>query len=206
MSHDHDHDGVHSHVHETSAGAANRVKALVAELEGAGVLTEPRLDAIVESFLQHGQPANGSRIVARAWVDPAFRARLLADGNAAVAELGFDLKHWAPVKLRVVANEPTRHNVIVCTLCSCYPLALLGPAPTWYKSDAYRSRAVRDPRGVLAEFGTHLDDAVEVTVWDSTAEVRYMVLPMRPAGTENAGEDELAALVTRNGLVGTALV
>jgi nitrile hydratase subunit alpha len=195
-----------SHVHETSGNTANRVKTLVAALEAAQVLTERDLDAAVESFLTHAQPANGARIVARAWVDPAFRARLLADGNAAVAELGIDLTHWAPVRLRVVANEPGTHNLIVCTLCSCYPLALLGPSPTWYKSDAYRSRAVRDPRGVLAEFGTQLGDDVAITVWDSTAEVRYMVLPERPAGTEHASEDTLAALVTRNGLIGTALV
>jgi nitrile hydratase subunit alpha len=195
-----------SHVHETSGNTANRVKTLVAALEAAQVLTERDLDAAVESFLTHAQPANGARIVARAWVDPEFRARLLADGNAAVAELGIDLTHWAPVRLRVVANEPGTHNLIVCTLCSCYPLALLGPSPTWYKSDAYRSRAVRDPRGVLAEFGTQLGDDVAITVWDSTAEVRYMVLPQRPGGTEDASEDALAGLVTRNGLIGTAPV
>ena len=196
----------HGHVHESSAGASNRVKALVAALEAARVLTERELDAAVESFLMHAQPANGARIVARAWVDDTFRTRLLADGNAAVAELGIDLAHWAPVKLRVVANEPRRHNLIVCTLCSCYPLALLGPSPTWYKSEAYRSRAVRDPRGVLAEFGTQLGDDVAITVWDSTAELRYLVVPMRPPGTEGASEAQLAALVTRNGLIGTALV
>jgi nitrile hydratase len=195
-----------SHVHETSAGASNRVKALVAALEAAHVLTEEQLDATVESFLIHAQPGNGARIVARAWVDEGFRARLLADGNAAVAELGIDLAHWAPVKLRVVANEPGKHNLIVCTLCSCYPLALLGPSPSWYKSDAYRSQAVRDPRGILAEFGTQLAADVEITVWDSTAEVRYLVLPQRPAGTGGASEEELRALVTRNGVIGTALV
>ena len=195
-----------SHVHETSASAATRVKALVAALEEAQVLTERDLDASVESFLERAQPANGARVVARAWVDPDFRERLLADANAAVAELGVDLSHWAPVKLRAVANEPGQHNLIVCTLCSCYPLALLGPSPTWYKSDAYRSRAVRDPRGILAEFGTTLGDEVAITVWDSTAEVRYIVLPQRPSGTEGATEDELRALVTRNGLIGTALV
>jgi len=195
-----------SHVHETSGSAANRVKALVATLEAAGVLTERDLDASVESFLERAQPANGARIIARAWVDPSFRERLLADGNAAVEELGVDLSHWAPVKLRVVANEPGNHNLIVCTLCSCYPLALLGPSPAWYKSDAYRSRAVRDPRGVLAEFGTRVDDGDAITVWDSTAEVRYMVLPQRPHDMRDAGEDELRAIVTRNGLIGTALV
>ncbi|MEA2787065.1 MAG: nitrile hydratase subunit alpha [Candidatus Eremiobacteraeota bacterium] len=195
-----------SHVHETSADSSNRVKALVAALEAAEVLTERELDFAVESFLARAQPANGARIVARAWVDDAFRARLLADGNAAVAELGIDLAHWAPVKLRVVANEPGKHNLIVCTLCSCYPLALLGPSPAWYKSEAYRSRAVRDPRGVLAEFGTQLAADAEITVWDSTAEVRYLVVPERPAGTAGASEAQLAELVTRNGLIGTALV
>ncbi|HEV2740248.1 MAG TPA: nitrile hydratase subunit alpha [Candidatus Elarobacter sp.] len=195
-----------SHVHEASANSSNRVKSLVAALEAAHVLTERDLDAAVESFLINAQPANGARIVARAWVDNDFRTRLLADANAAVAELGIDLAHWAPVKLRAVANEPLQHNLIVCTLCSCYPLALLGPSPSWYKSESYRSRAVRDPRGVLAEFGTQLSDDVEITVWDSTAEVRYMVLPMRPAGTEDASEAQLAALVTRNALIGTALV
>ncbi|HZY96597.1 MAG TPA: nitrile hydratase subunit alpha [Candidatus Cybelea sp.] len=196
----------HSHVHEESAGASNRVKALVAAFEAANVFTERDLDAAIETFLEHAQPANGARIVARAWIDPEFRARLLADGNAAAAEVGIDLKHWAPVKLRVVANEPGRHNLIVCTLCSCYPLAVLGPSPTWYKSDAYRSRAVRDPRGILREFGTVLPDDTEITVWDSTAEVRYLVLPQRPAGTENATEEELRTLVTRNGMIGTAVV
>ena len=195
-----------SHVHETSADSSNRVKALVAALEAAQVLTERELDFAVESFLARAQPGNGARIVARAWLDDAFRARLLADGNAAVAELGIDLTHWAPVKLRVVANEPGKHNVIVCTLCSCYPLALLGPSPAWYKSEAYRSRVVRDPRGVLAEFGTQLGGDVEITVWDSTAEVRYLVIPERPAGTDGASEAQLAELVTRNGLIGTALV
>ncbi|HEY4439383.1 MAG TPA: nitrile hydratase subunit alpha [Candidatus Elarobacter sp.] len=182
------------------------MKTLVAELEGAGLLTESALDATIESFLTHASPANAARAIARAWADPAFRTRLLADGNAALAELGIDLAHWAPVKLRVVANEPQRHNLIVCTLCSCYPIALLGPSPSWYKSAAYRSRAVRDPRGVLAEFGTVLGDDVEIVVWDSTAEVRYLVLPQRPAGTETLDEAALAALVTRNGMIGTATV
>jgi nitrile hydratase len=195
-----------SHVHQTSGSAANRVKTLVAALEHAGVLTERRLDDSVAAFLSHAQPATGARIVARAWVDAGFRSRLLADANAAVAEVGIDLAHWAPVKLRVVPNEPGRHNLIVCTLCSCYPLALLGPSPTWYKSEAYRSRAVRDPRSILAEFGTQLPADVEITVWDSTAEVRYLVLPQRPAGSAGASEDALAALVTRDGLIGTALV
>jgi len=152
-----------SHVHGTSADASNRVKSLVAALEGAHVLAERDLDAAVETFLLNAQPANGARIVARAWLDDAFRTRLLADGNAAIAELGIDLAHWAPVKLRVVANEPHMHHLIVCTLCSCYPLALLGPSPSWYKSEAYRSRAVRDPRGVLAEFGTQLSHGTAIS-------------------------------------------
>jgi nitrile hydratase len=131
---------------------------------------------------------------------------LLDDANAAIGELGIDLSHWAPVKLRVVENTPRLHNLIVCTLCSCYPIALLGPSPSWYKSEAYRARAVRDPRGVLAEFGVSLPPDVRIAVWDSTAEARYMVLPQRPADTEKMSENELAALVTRNGLIGTALV
>jgi nitrile hydratase subunit alpha len=195
-----------SHAHDTSASTANRVKALVAALEDAHVLTERELDEAVESFLVHAQPANGARVVARAWCDAAFRERLLADANATVAELGIDLSHWAPVTLRVVANEPGRHNLIVCTLCSCYPIALLGPSPSWYKSDAYRARAVRDPRSVLAEFGTHLPPETTITCWDSTAGLRYLVLPMRPPGTENATEAELQTLVTRNGMIGTAHV
>ncbi|HEX3550416.1 MAG TPA: nitrile hydratase subunit alpha [Candidatus Elarobacter sp.] len=195
-----------SGAHESSASAANRVKALVAAFESAGVLSEASLDAAVERFLERAQPANGARLVAHAWTDDAFRARLLADGNAAAAELGIDLSHWAPVMLRVVENTPACHNVVVCTLCSCYPLALLGPSPSWYKSEAYRSRAVRDPRGMLAEFGTFVPREVEVTVWDSTAEVRYLVLPRRPAGTDGAGEEQLRALVTRNGMIGTAFV
>jgi nitrile hydratase subunit alpha len=144
-------------------------------------------------------------LVARAWVDPAFRARLLADANAALDELGIDMTHWAKVKLRAVENTERVHNVIVCTLCSCYPVSLLGPSPTWYKSLAYRSRVVREPRAVLAEFGVELDPSIDVRVWDSTAELRYMVLPRRPEGTAELGEAALAALVTREGLIGTAL-
>jgi len=165
---------------------------------------ESELDAVVENFLLHATPANGKRVVARAWIDAAFKARLLDDAGAAVEELGIDMSHWAPVKLRAVENTPRRHNLIVCTLCSCYPIALLGPSPAWYKSEAYRSRAVRDPRGVLAEFGVTLPEDVEVRVWDSTAELRYLVIPEQPAGTEELSEDELAALVTRNGMIGTA--
>ena len=142
-------------------------------------------------------------MAARAWTDEQYRDLLLADGNAAAAELGFDGLTYA---LRVVANSENVHNVIVCTLCSCYPVSLLGPSPGWYKSFAYRSRTVREPRSVLAEFGLTLADTVEISVWDSTSEARYMVLPSRPAGTGGLAADELTALVTRNGLIGTALV
>jgi nitrile hydratase len=192
--------------HEQSAAASGRVKALVGELERRGITSESELDAIVESLLAGARPYNGYRVVARAWIDPSFKTRLLADANAAVAELGIDLSHWSPVRLRVVENTPATHNIIVCTLCSCYPIALLGPSPPWYKSEAYRARAVRDPRGVLAEFGVTLPAATSVAVWDSTAEARYMVLPMRPPGTAGRSESDLATLVTRNGLIGTALV
>lgn len=196
----------HTHNHEESAEVSRRVKQLAGRLECAGIVTESELDGIVERFLLNARPENGYRIVARAWRDPSFKARLLDDANAAIGELGIDLSHWAPVKLRVVENTPRLHNLIVCTLCSCYPIALLGPSPSWYKSEAYRARAVRDPRGVLAEFGVSLPPDVRIAVWDSTAEARYMVLPQRPADTEKMSENELAALVTRNGLIGTALV
>jgi nitrile hydratase subunit alpha len=142
-------------------------------------------------------------MVARAWSDPQYRDLMLSDGTAAAAELGFDRLGY---QLQVVANTETTHNVIVCTLCSCYPVSLLGPSPGWYKSFAYRSRTVREPRAVLAEFGLTLSDDVGISVWDSTSEARYMVLPARPAGTRELAADELAALVTRNGLIGTALV
>ncbi|HZY99799.1 MAG TPA: nitrile hydratase subunit alpha, partial [Candidatus Baltobacteraceae bacterium] len=181
-------------------------KRLVAELERRDVLRESALDDVVDTFLLNATPANGKRAVARAWSDASFRARLLEDAGEAVAEIGIDMSHWAPVKLRAVENTAERHNLIVCTLCSCYPIALLGPSPTWYKSEAYRSRAVRDPRGVLAEFGITLVPEVQIAVWDSTAETRYIVIPMRPSATETFSEDELAALVTRNGMIGTALV
>jgi nitrile hydratase len=196
----------HAHDHERSAAISNRVKRLVSELERRDLVRESALDGIVENFLLHATPANGKRVVARAWVDAAFKERLLDDASAAVAELGIDMSHWAPVKLRAVENTPHRHNLIVCTLCSCYPIALLGPSPTWYKSEAYRSRAVRDPRGVLAEFGVTLAPGVDIAIWDSTAETRYVVVPARPSDTERLSEDELAALVTRNGLIGTALI
>lgn len=192
--------------HEHSAAVSNRVKALVRRLERAGVTSERELDESVERFLLNSRAENGYRMVARAWCDPEYKVRLLADGNAAAAELGIDLSHWAPVQLRVVENTAHVHNAIVCTLCSCYPIALLGPSPAWYKSQAYRAKMVREPRATLREFGVELPQDVEIAVWDSTAGARYMVLPRRPAHTDGLSEARLAALVTRNGLIGTALV
>ena len=200
----HSHERGHSHNHESSAGSSKLVKTLVAELEHRGIVTEQELDAKVEAYLLHAHPGNGQRVIARAWVDPEFRARLLQEPNAAMESLDIDFSHWANVAMRVVENTPEQHNVIVCTLCSCYPVALLGPSPTWYKSEAYRSAVVRDPRAVLAEFGYTLPDSTKITVWDSTADVRYLVLPMRPPSTEKLSEEELAARVTRNGMIGTA--
>lgn len=196
----------HTHDHERSAAASQRVTSLIAHLDKRGVVSESRLAQTVETFLLRATPANGKRLIARAWVDPAFKERLLADANAACDELGIDLSHWAPVTLRAVENTGRIHNLIVCTLCSCYPIALLGPSPRWYKSEAYRSAAVRNPRGVLAEFGVTLPYDVEIHVWDSTADVRYLVLPLRPAGSERLSEDELAERVTRNAMIGTALL
>jgi nitrile hydratase subunit alpha len=183
--------------------AAARARRLEERLIAAGLTSDDEIDEFLTRLYTHASPVNGARMAARAWTDPAYRELLLSDGDAAAAELGFDGLTYA---LRVVANTETTHNVIVCTLCSCYPVSLLGPSPGWYKSFAYRSRTVREPRAVLAEFGVSLPDSVRVSVWDSTSEARYMVLPMRPAGTGALGADELAALVTRNGLIGTALV
>lgn len=201
---EHDHD--HGHDHADSAVMSARVNRLIAQLERRGLLSEADVDVYVERFLAQAQPANGYRVIARAWSDPAFKARLLENGNAAVAELGFDMSRAWTVQLRVVENTPQRHNVIVCTLCSCYPISLLGVPPKWYKSEAYRSRVVYDPRAVLAEFGVELPSDVEIRVWDSTSEVRYMVLPQRPAGAENLSEEQLAQLISPNALVGTALI
>jgi nitrile hydratase len=185
---------------------AVRVRRLEERLIGAGLTSDDELDDIIGQVLS-GSPANGARVVARAWVDPAFRERLLADANRALDELGLSMSTGPrPQRLTVVANTPTTHNVLVCTLCSCYPIGLLGPSPSWYKSEAYRSRVVREPRAVLAEFGLVLPEATEIVVHDTSAESRHMVLPMRPEGTADLGEAELAALVTREGLIGTAAV
>ena len=186
------------------ASISRRVRRLETLLEEKGVVTAGAVDEVLDAFLAGASPANGARVVARAWTDEAYRARLLTDGTDAVRELGF--MDGSFQRLRVVENTDATHNVIVCTLCSCYPLPLLGPSPGWYKSEAYRSRVVREPRSVLAEFGLQLPTTTDITVWDSSAETRYMVLPLRPEGTESLAEDELAALVTRNALIGTAAV
>jgi nitrile hydratase len=185
---------------------SREVRLLESLLEDKGIVGGDTVDEVIDGFLAGASPVNGAKAVARAWTDPAFKARLLADGAAAVGELGFAAGGVQTQRLRVAENTESVHNIVVCTLCSCYPLRLLGPSPGWYKSEAYRSRVVREPRAVLGDFGVTLPDDVRVTVWDSSAETRYMVLPRRPEGTGDLSEDELAALVTRNGLIGTALV
>jgi nitrile hydratase subunit alpha len=194
------------HTGENAALAA-RVRHVEALLEARGLVDAKELDRALEAFLARAAPDNGARVVAKAWLDPAYRDRLLADGAAAVTEVGASMGGGLQdQRLKVVENTPTSHNVVVCTLCSCYPVALLGPSPTWYKSEAYRSRVVRDPRSVLAEFDFHLPRDVDITVWDATAETRFLVLPVRPAGTDSLDERALADLVTRNGLIGVAPV
>ena len=199
--HDHDHD---DHAPIADGGeppAAARVRALEALLVEKGIVAREDVRERID-WLVSRSPADGARLVARAWVDPAFRERMLADARAAALELGLD-PGPAPV-LVAVENTDRVHHMVVCTLCSCYPRGLLGPPPDWYKSLPYRSRAVSDPRGVLAEFGVTLDDDVELRVLDSTAEIRYLVIPRRPAGSEGSSEDELAALVTRDAMIGVA--
>lgn len=184
---------------------SRQVRELESLLEERGLIDGHQLDEALDAYLKKATPANGKRIVAHAWLDGGFRQRLLENANAAIEELGFSMGGGIQEqRLRVVENTDKVHNVIVCTLCSCYPISLLGPSPSWYKSEAYRSRVVRDPSGVLAEFGLTLDPSVEVVVWDSSAETRYLVLPNRPENTAERTEDELVALVTRNGLIGTA--
>ena len=184
-----------------------QVRHVEALLEQRGLLDDGEIDRRIDEFLAGGSPVNGARIAARAWVDPGFAERLLADANSAIRELGLTMAGGLQEqRLKVVANTADEHNVVVCTLCSCYPIALLGPSPGWYKSEAYRSRVVRDPRGVLREFGVELPDRTRISVWDASAESRYMVVPRRPAGTEDLPEEQLAGLVTRKGLIGTAVV
>ena len=193
--------------HGDGAGIAAQVRHVEALLEARGLVDAQELDRALEAFLHNGSPASGARVVARAWVDDAFRHRLLEDANRALPEVGLSMGGGLQEqRLKVLENTATEHNVSVCTICSCYPIALLGPSPTWYKSEGYRSRVVRDPRGVLRELGYDLSEDVAITVWDATAESRHMVLPRRPAGTDGLSEAELAALVTRNGLIGVAAV
>ena len=197
--HDHAHDDGEHH----DLPVAARVRRLEERLIAAGLASDEEIDAFLGKLYGSASPVNGALMAARAWTDPGYRELLLTDGNAAAGEIGFrDLSYL----LRVVANTPETHNVIVCTLCSCYPVSLLGPSPGWYKSFAYRSRTVRDPRSVLAEFGVTLPADVRISVWDSTSEARYMVLPIRPPGTSGMTAEELAGLVTLNGLIGTAAV
>ncbi|HMM76957.1 MAG TPA: nitrile hydratase subunit alpha [Gammaproteobacteria bacterium] len=181
-----------------------RVKALESLLVEKGLIDPAAVDALIDTYEHKVGPRNGAKVVARAWVDPAYKQRLLADGTAAIQELGYSGIQGED--MIVVENTPKVHNVLVCTLCSCYPWPTLGLPPVWYKSAPYRSRVIADPRGVLREFGTELDPDVELRVWDSTSEVRYMVLPERPAGTENMSEDELAALVTRDSMIGVTKI
>jgi nitrile hydratase len=198
----HDHDDRHDHGPELSEMQL-RVRALETVLTEKGYVDPVALDLIVEAYETRIGPHNGARAVAKAWVDPAFRRALLADATAAVGSLGFASR--VGDHLVAVENTLQLHNMIVCTLCSCYPWEVLGLPPTWYKSAPYRSRAVIDPRGVLADFGLKLPAATEIRVWDSTAETRFMVLPMRPAGTDGWSEEQLAGLVTRNCMIGTGL-
>ena len=192
-----------SHDDHVHSSAAVRTRQLEERLIAAGLTSDDEIDEFLTRLYASASPVNGARMAARAWTDPQYRDLLLSDGNAAAAQAGFDGLSY---QLRVVANADQAHNVIVCTLCSCYPVSLLGPSPGWYKSFAYRSRTVREPRAVLAEFGLTLPETVQISIWDSTSEARYMVLPARPAGTDGLDADQLAALVTRNGLIGTALV
>jgi nitrile hydratase len=190
-----------------SAAIAGRVRHVEALMEQRGLLDDGEIDRRIDEFLAGGSPINGARIVVRAWLDAGFRDRLLADANATIREIGLSMAGGLQEqRLKVVANNEQEHNVVVCTLCSCYPIALLGPSPSWYKSEAYRSRVVRDPRGVLHEFGLELPADTRISVWDARAESRYMVVPRRPTGTDGFSESELIGLVTRKGLIGTAAV
>ena len=196
---DHDHD----HEHSTLSPLELRVRALETVLTQKGYVDPAALDALIDTYQTKIGPRNGAHVVARAWCDPGFRRWLLEDATAAIASLGFSGRQGE--HLVAVENTPEQHNLVVCTLCSCYPWPLLGLPPTWYKSAPYRARAVKDPRGVLRDFGVRLPETVRIRVWDSTAEVRYLVVPQRPAGSEHLTEGELADLVTRDSMIGTGL-
>ncbi len=204
MAHDHhDHDHDHGHGQEPPSDMALRVKALESLLVEKGLVDPAALDAIIDTYEHKVGPRNGARVVARAWSDPAYLERLRADATTAIAELGYGGRQGE--HMMAVENSAEVHNLVVCTLCSCYPWSVLGLPPVWYKSSPYRSRAVIDPRGVMAEFGLAVPDAAEVRVWDSTAEIRYLVIPERPAGTQGWGEEALAELVSRDSMIGVAL-
>jgi nitrile hydratase subunit alpha len=192
------------HIAAPESDAAIRVRALESILAEKGLIDPKAIDALVDTYENKVGPRNGAKVVARAWVDPAYKERLLKDATAAIKEFGFSGLQGEDMV--VVENTPEVHNLVVCTLCSCYPWPTLGLPPVWYKAAPYRARAMSDPRGVLQEFGTELDEKVEVRTWDTTAELRYLVLPERPAGTEKLSEDELAALVTRDSMIGVAKV
>ena len=198
--HHHPHDHAHSHL---PSDPELRVKAVETLLLNKGLIDSKTLDELIDTYENRIGPKNGAKVVAKAWVDPEYKKRLLNDATSAIRELSYQGRQGE--NMVVVENTPETHNVIVCTLCSCYPWPVLGIPPTWYKSDEYRSRTVREPRKVLLEFGLSLDPKVQIKVWDSTAEIRYLVLPMRPKGTEHIGESELAELVTRNSMIGTGL-
>ena len=207
MSGEHEHhhpDDGHGHGHHPQplTPVALRTKALEAVLIRKGLLSTDVIEKVVAAYEQDIGPLNGAKVVAKAWVDPQFKQRLLADGTKAIAELGF--QGMQSEHMRVVENTPRVHNVVCCTLCSCYPWTVLGLPPVWYKSPAYRSRVVMEPRAVLKEFGLELDSSIEVRVWDSSAELRYLVLPEQPAGTEGWSEEQLAPLVTRDSMIGVA--
>jgi nitrile hydratase len=207
-THDHDHPHEHGHQHDHEHGSELsetqlRVRALETVLTEKGYVDPAALDLIIEAYETKVGPHNGARVVAKAWSDPAFKQALLADASKAVSALGHESR--VGDHLVAVENTPALHNMIVCTLCSCYPWEVLGLPPVWYKSAPYRSRAVKDPRGVLADFGVKLPKETEIRVWDSTAETRFLVLPMRPSGTEGWSEEKLASLVTRNAMIGTGL-
>ena len=205
---DHSHSHSHSHDHEDAhsllpSDPELRVKAIESLLLSKGLIDAKTLDELIDTYENKIGPQNGAKVVAKAWIDNDYKKRLLADATSAIRELSYQGRQGE--NMIVVENTPEIHNVIVCTLCSCYPWPVLGIPPTWYKSDEYRSRTVREPRKVLSEFGVEVDGKVKIKVWDSTAELRYLVLPMRPEGSENMNESELAELVTRNSMIGTGL-
>ena len=198
--HNHGHEDAHSHL---PSDPELRVKAIETLLLGKGLIDPKTLDELIDTYENKIGPQNGAKVVAKAWVDENYKKRLLKDATAAIRELSYQGRQGE--NMVVVENTPEVHNIVVCTLCSCYPWPVLGIPPTWYKSDEYRSRTVREPRKVLSEFGVNVDPQIKVKVWDSTAELRYLVLPMRPSGTEDMDDNELAEFVTRNSMNGTGV-